>query len=157
MHEEYFGSILMDRGDRVSIQGDGHPTMAAALAAFASPELHRLVHVMLRATDSGCAGCKVIDSGIMSYPVLWTMSAHDWLWSSGDGVTYLADFADDIATILDDDVKSFLTNPDISLQGWDDRRKFRFPFLLPSRPRPCAPLTPRPAYSHTLNNRPISL
>ena len=24
-----FNSILMDRGDRVSIQGDGHPTMAA--------------------------------------------------------------------------------------------------------------------------------
>ena len=30
-----FNSILMDRGDRVSIQGDGHPTMAAALVAFA--------------------------------------------------------------------------------------------------------------------------
>lgn len=58
-HEQYFGSILMDRGDRVSIQGDGHPTMAAALAAFASPEIHRLVRVMLNATDSGCKGCHV--------------------------------------------------------------------------------------------------
>ena len=33
-----FNSILMDRGDRVSIQGDGHPTMAAALAAFGSSD-----------------------------------------------------------------------------------------------------------------------
>ena len=31
-----FNSILMERGDRVSIQGDGHPTMAAALVTFAS-------------------------------------------------------------------------------------------------------------------------
>ena len=120
-HEQYYGSILMDRGDRVSIQGDGHPTMAAALAAFASPEVHRLGHVMLRATDSGCKGCKVVDSGIMSYPVLWTLSTRDWLWSSGEGATFLADFADDAATILDSATRSFLTNPGLSLMGWDDR------------------------------------
>ena len=43
----------MDRGDRVSIQGDGHPTMAAALAAFPSPSTYDLVHEMLVKTDSG--------------------------------------------------------------------------------------------------------
>ena len=37
----------MDRGDRVSIQGDGHPTMAAALSAFGSPDTYDLVHTML--------------------------------------------------------------------------------------------------------------
>jgi len=121
MHEQYFGSILMDRGDRVSIQGDGHPTMAAALAAFASPEVHRLVKVMLNATDSGCKGCHVVDDGIMSYPVLWTMSVHDWLWSSGEKNAFLTEFADDVASILTRDFESFLTNPFISLQGWDDR------------------------------------
>ena len=121
MHENFFGSILMDRGDRVAIQGDGHPTMAAALAAFASPEVHRLVRVMLNATDSGCAGCSVVDSSIMSYPVLWSMSVHDYLWSSGDAAGFLALFADDVARILDGDARSFLTNPFLSLQGWDDR------------------------------------
>ena len=35
-----FNSILIDRGDRVSIQGDGHPTMAAALSAFGSPDVY---------------------------------------------------------------------------------------------------------------------
>lgn len=121
MHEQSFGSILVDRGDRTSIQGDGHPTMAAALAAFASTEVHRLVHVMLQATDSGCKGCHVVDDGIMSYPVLWTMSAHDWLWSSGNKSAFLTDFSNDISTILDNDMNSFLQNPSISLQGWDDR------------------------------------
>eukprot|EP01048_Picozoa_sp_COSAG05_P007789 COSAG05_NODE_561_length_8675_cov_3.694846_12_plen_521_part_00 len=39
-----FNSILMDRGDRVSIQGDGHPTMAAALAAFPSRSTSPCLH-----------------------------------------------------------------------------------------------------------------
>ena len=118
-HEQYFGSILMDRGDRVSIQGDGHPTMAAALAAFASPEVHRLVRVMLNATDS--AKYNVVDAGIMEYPVLWTMSVRDWLFSSGDSSSFLSLFADDVATILDGAARSFLQNPDLNLMGWDDR------------------------------------
>ena len=61
-----FNSILMDRGDRVSIQGDGHPTMAAALVAFGSADTYELVHKMLVKTDSGCANhsaCPVVDSG----------------------------------------------------------------------------------------------
>ena len=33
MEASEFNSILMERGDRVAIQGDGHPTMAAALTA----------------------------------------------------------------------------------------------------------------------------
>jgi len=139
-HEEYFGSILMDRGDRVSIQGDGHPTMAAALAAFASPEVHRLVRVMLNATDSGCKGCSVVDDGIMEYPVLWTMSVHDWLFSSGDAAAFLALFADDAATILDRAASSFLTNPGLELMGWCVARRSLDSSAPPSFP--CAPSSP---------------
>ena len=57
-------------GDRVSIQGDGHPTMAAALVAFGSPDTYNLVHKMLVATDSGCANqsaCNVVDHTLMPY------------------------------------------------------------------------------------------
>ena len=87
-----FNSILIDRGDRVSIQGDGHPTMAAALSAFGSPDVYgspflllfsfrtltswcghesryELVHTMLKKTDSGCANhtaCNVVDDGLMT-------------------------------------------------------------------------------------------
>ena len=32
-----FGSILVDRGDRVAFQGDGHPTMATAEAGDKKP------------------------------------------------------------------------------------------------------------------------
>ena len=34
MQEHNFNSILIERGDRVAIQGDGHPTIAASLVAF---------------------------------------------------------------------------------------------------------------------------
>ena len=68
----------MDRGDRVSIQGDGHPTRAAALSAFGSPDIYDLVWTMLNKTDSGCPGCHVVDDSIMPYPIYWMSSVNDW-------------------------------------------------------------------------------
>ena len=109
-----FGSILMERGDRVSIQGDGHPTMAASLVAFGSSVPGQgafpLVKEMLNKTDSGCKGCHVVDDSLMSYPVLWCMSVLDYFWASGDGAT-LDRLAPDMQHILDDAVKSFGRNP----------------------------------------------
>ena len=65
-----FNSILMDRGDRVSIQGDGHPTMAAALVAFGGATTYELVHEMLNKTDSGAVhGHSVVDDTLMPYPI----------------------------------------------------------------------------------------
>jgi alpha-L-rhamnosidase len=79
MEDDDFNSILMERGDRVSIQGDGHPTMAAALVAFGGAETYRLVKVMLNSTDSGFVhGHKVVDQTIMPYPIYWGMSVNDW-------------------------------------------------------------------------------
>ena len=98
-----FNSILMDRGDRMSIQGDGHPTMAAALVAFGSPDTYNLVHKMLVATDSGCANhsaCNILDSTIMPYPLYWTMSINDWYWASGDTARFLT-FVPDMKRIID--------------------------------------------------------
>ncbi len=119
-----FNSILMDRGDRVAIQGDGHPTMAAALAAFGSDATYELVHKMLVSTDSGCAvpsQCPVVDSGLMPYPLYWASSVHDWFWASGNAARFLA-FAPDIARIVDHAVDSFL-RPGLGVEwfGWDDR------------------------------------
>ena len=46
--------------------------MAAALVAFGGAETYELVHTMLNKTDSGCAGCHVIDDGIMPVEIdLW--------------------------------------------------------------------------------------
>jgi len=118
MEANAFNSILMDRGDRVSIQGDGHPTMAAGLVAF-SP--YELVHTMLNATDSGSVnGHKVVDQGIMPYPIYWTMSVNDWYWASGSTKQFLA-LVPDMRSIVDARVKDFLGKPNMVWMGWDDR------------------------------------
>ena len=129
-------SILVERGDRVSIQGDGHPTMASALAAFGAPPTYEMTWTMLNKvrrsaarapriapslcasasravrspcvytpyshasgqTDSGCVNCSrhVIDSTIMSYATLWTMSVNDYFWASGNA-SAVRGFAEDTA------------------------------------------------------------
>jgi hypothetical protein len=111
----------MDRGDRVSIQGDGHPTMAAGLAAFGSPATYDLVYTMLNKTDSGCDGCHVVDDTIMPYPVYWTMSVNDWFWASANSTGYMS-LAPDMANILEKDVATFLQKGlNVAWFGWDDR------------------------------------
>lgn len=119
-----FNSILMDRGDRVSIQGDGHPTMAAALVAFPSADTYDLVHQMLVQTDSGCANhsiCPVVDSGLMPYPLYWASSVNDWYWASGD-TNRVLQLAPDMGRIVDNAVEKFL-QPGLNVAwfGWDDR------------------------------------
>ena len=124
MMPDGFNSILIDRGDRVSIQGDGHPTMAAALSAFGSAETYDLVHEMLVKTDSGCANhsqCNVVDSGLMTYPIYWCSSVNDWYWASGDTAKFLA-LAPDMARIIDHAVATFLQpGLPVAFFGWDDR------------------------------------
>eukprot|EP00935_MAST-01C_sp_MAST-1C-sp1_P000556 g556.t1 len=121
MNGDNFGSILMDRGDRVSIQGDGHPTMATGLAAFGGPRgAFPLVKTMLNKTDSGCKNCHVIDSGLMPYPIYWSQSVMDYFWASGDTAGFLH-FVPDMRTIIDAAVHSFGTNPNVAWFGWDDR------------------------------------
>ena len=120
MEASEFNSILMERGDRVAIQGDGHPTMAAALTAFGR-EAMPLVKRMLNATDSGCQGCHVVDDSIMAYPVYWTMSVNDYFWASGDAATFRK-FVPDVRTILDKAATKFWPmRPNIVWMGWDDR------------------------------------
>lgn len=117
-----FNSILIERGDRVSIQGDGHPAMAAALAAFGSPTTYDLVWTMLNATNSGFVhGHPVVDSGLKTYPLCWCSSVFDWYWSSGDTVRFLQ-LAPDVGSIIDRAVAEFLRpNLAVGFVGWDDR------------------------------------
>jgi alpha-L-rhamnosidase len=118
MEANGFNSVLMDRGDRVSIQGDGHPTMAAGLAAF-SP--YKLVLKMLKQTDSGSVnGHKVVDQNIMPYPLYWTMSVNDYYWASGDKEGFLS-LVPDMRSIVDARVADFLQHPRMEWMGWDDR------------------------------------
>ena len=118
MESDGFNSVLVERGDRVSIQGDGHPTMAASHVAF-SP--YNLVQDMLIQTNSGFVhGHKVVDQNIMQYPIDWTMSLNDWFMASGDIQGFL-DLAPDAMSILDKRIEDFLEDPNLVWMGWDDR------------------------------------
>eukprot|EP00980_Cylindrotheca_fusiformis_P023828 scaffold11041_cov117-Cylindrotheca_fusiformis.AAC.1 len=116
MEETNFNSILIERGDRVAIQGDGHPTIDAALVAF-SP--YKLVEQVLNQTDSG--DHHVVDEGIMAYPLYWSLSALSYFMESGD-MNYFPRLAGSIMKIVDARIQDFL-QPDLDIQwfGWDDR------------------------------------
>jgi len=118
MNTNYFTSILIDRGDRVAIQGDGFPTMAAALAGFANKIVYDLVFEQLNSTDS--SNHKVIDSGIMAYPLYWTLSVADLYWVSGNASLF-KHFIPSISEILQQPILTFNKNPNIVWMGWDDR------------------------------------
>jgi hypothetical protein len=119
MEADGFNSILIERGDRVAIQGDGHPTMAAALVAFAP---FGLVKNMIDQTNSGDVhGHPVVDQSIMAYPIYWTFSVNDWFLASGD-VAGFKDLAPDAMSIVDKRIDDFLQRDlDIVWFGWDDR------------------------------------
>ena len=122
MLADNFGSILMERGDRVAFQGDGHPTMAVAEAAFGSPSLFALVRRALNLTDSGCTGCGgQIPLAVGTYPIYWTLSVFDYYTASADLATFLH-FAPDVAAVLDGQAQQYnSTDCDIGFVGWDDR------------------------------------
>ncbi|KAL3920723.1 MAG: hypothetical protein SGILL_003117, partial [Bacillariaceae sp.] len=117
MEENDFNSILIERGDRVAIQGDGHPTMDAALVSFSS---FNLIKNVLNQTDSSHK--RVVDDNIMAYPLYWSLSAMDYFMASGDFEFFQQQLAPDIQIILDKRIADFLDpNLDITWFGWDDR------------------------------------
>ena len=117
MEENDLNSILIERGDRVAIQGDGHPTIDAALVAFSPYSLVR--NVLLQ---SNSAHKHVVDDNIMAYPLYWCLSAMDYFMESGDLANFQQTLASDIMVILDRRILDFLDpNLDITWFGWDDR------------------------------------
>ena len=111
-----FGSILIDRGDRNAFQGDGHPSMATAEAAFAQPAVMKLLSSALQITDCHTAPpslrkplkhtvCRFANGKVSlasgSYPVYWTLSVADFYWASSDNKE-LAKLLPDVRTIVDE-------------------------------------------------------
>lgn len=111
MLENVFGSILMDRGDRVCLQGDSHPTMAAGLASVPNYDLTVETLDYLNSVNHS-----VIDSGIMAYPVYWVMSALDYYHASGDKATFLR-LMNDLATVLTKAASNVAVNANIVWMG----------------------------------------
>ena len=107
--KDYFGSILMERGDRISFTGDAHPSQAAALVAFAN---YDFVRKNLENTSKQ-------DNGIRSYSLYWVLSLLDYYNYTGDEET-LKHFLVNADAKLESAYKAFGTNPPLSFYGWDD-------------------------------------
>ncbi len=108
--QDYFGSILMDRGDRISWTGDAHPAQAAALVAFANYDFIK----------RNLANTSTQDNGIRSYALIWVLSLLDYYSYTGDAAT-LAKYLDNATKKLDSAYKVFGTDPNLRFYGWDER------------------------------------
>jgi alpha-L-rhamnosidase len=107
--KDYFGAILMDRGDRISWTGDAHTAQAAALAAFGNWDFIRQ-NLERTANDS---------NGIESYSLYWVQSLLDYYRYTGDKATFERYIPTVEQKLAHGD--SIYANPPIGFYGWDER------------------------------------
>ena len=107
--KDYFGAILMNRGDRISWTGDAHVAQAASLAAFGNWDFVKQ-NLARSANDS---------NGIESYSLYWVLSLLDYYWYTGDSAA-LNQYMDNVKAKLDHGAVIY-ANPPISFYGWDER------------------------------------
>ncbi|MES2659618.1 MAG: alpha-L-rhamnosidase C-terminal domain-containing protein [Verrucomicrobiota bacterium] len=106
---DYFGAILMDRGDRHSWTGDAYPAQAAAMVAFGNRDF-------VKANLDRTAGNS---NDIESYSLCWILSLMDYYRYSGD-VAALRQHAANARAKLDHG-NGIYANPRIAFYGWDER------------------------------------
>ncbi|MCI8360045.1 MAG: hypothetical protein HFE86_01745 [Clostridiales bacterium] len=108
--KDYFGAILLYRGDRYSWTGDAYPAQGAAMCAFANYDfvLKNLHHTAEHRNN------------IESYEMYWIFSLIDYYEHTGDksGVEGLLSQA---AGRLDHAYEVYGTNPSLRFFGWDER------------------------------------
>ncbi len=108
--KDYFGSILMDRGDRMSWTGDAHTSQAAALVAFGNFDFIR----------KNIDNTSEQSNGIRSYSLYWVFSLLDYYKYTGDAAT-LERYINNACAKLDDAHAVFGPNPQLRFYGWDER------------------------------------
>lgn len=108
--KSYFGSILVERGDRISWTGDAYTAQAASLVAFKN---YDFIFENLKFTESH-------PNGIASYEIYWVFSVIDYYKYSGDinGVKYLLPY---VIQRLDWAYDNFNKKPGLLFVGWDER------------------------------------
>lgn len=106
----YFCSILNERGDRISWTGDAYTAQAAALVAFGN---YDFVYENLKFTESH-------PNGIATYELYWILSIVDYYLYSEDktGVRKLLPFAE---KRLEEAYGLFDNHPNLLYVGWDER------------------------------------
>jgi len=107
---DYFGSILLDRGDRMSWTGDAHPAQAAALVAFANYDFIK----------QNLTNTSTQDNGIRSYSLYWVLSLLDYYSYTGDTST-VQSFLANACKKLDLAYQDFGKHPGLGFYGWDER------------------------------------
>jgi alpha-L-rhamnosidase len=107
--KDYFGAILMDRGDRISWTGDAHPAQAAALVSFGNWDF---IRKNLERTAKA-------NNGIESYSLYWILSLLEYYQHTADQAT-LEKYVNHVRMLLDH-ARSIYTDPSISFYGWDER------------------------------------
>jgi alpha-L-rhamnosidase len=108
--KDYFGAILMYRGDRFSWTGDAHPAQAASMVAFGNYDFVKK-NIDFTSGES---------NGIRSYALYWVLSLIDYYNYTGDTAT-LKTYIDNVCTKLDDTYHVYGTNPNLEYYGWDER------------------------------------
>jgi len=108
--KDYFGAILMDRGDRMSWTGDAHTSQAAALVAFGNFDFIR----------KNIDNTSEQSNGIRSYSLYWVLSLIDYYNYTGDTAT-LNRYINNACKKLDQAYTVFGTNPGLRFYGWDER------------------------------------
>lgn len=108
--KNYFGAILMERGDRISWTGDAHISQGASFVAFGNYDFIKR-NLDNTAKDS---------NGIKSYALYWVLSLLDYYNYTGDGAAMNMHLINACGK-LDDAYKVYGTNPKLRFYGWDDR------------------------------------
>ena len=108
--KDYYGAILMDRGDRHSWTGDAHPAQAASMVAFANYDFVK--HNIDRTSTQF--------NSIRSYSLYWVLSLLDYYRYTGDTAT-LQHYIPNVKAKLDDALNVYGKNPRLGYYGWDDR------------------------------------
>ena len=116
--EQGFGSILMDRGDRISWTGDAHIAQKAALSGFGGDFGTAFVKRNCIRTQGG-------DNGIISYDMYFVLSAVDYFLHSKDDAA-LASWGSLIEQKFETAISFWAadlngSNPSAGFQGHDDR------------------------------------
>ena len=107
--KNYFGAILMDRGDRISWVGDAHIAQSTAMAAFGN-----FGFVKQNLNFSAGKG-----NHIASYYLYWVLSLVDYYRYTGDA-TELRKYYPLVEKLLGSAAAEF-AHPHIAFYGWGDR------------------------------------
>ena len=111
LERDYFGAVLIDRGDRIAWTGDSHVAQAVSMVAFGN------FFFVRKNLDSSKDNC----NGIESYCIYWVLSLCDYYEATHDGDA-LAVFSPEAEKKLLRGEELFTNlNAQWEFYGWDDR------------------------------------